>query len=174
MNQEIIKKNPEGYDYIPIEEIENLLDEKCKDWNIHKFKISQVGQKITAEIELYYQLTKNISGTNRIGVSEMTIKEFNNTPFATQILKSECVKNAAKSISEEFGRMLNRGMEENTGNTAKTLKPASVDIVKMAIKEIKCGKSRKERDEIYYKIIAQLEENFLISGEQIEEMKGAI
>lgn len=112
-NPEYVKKNPEGYDYIPIGLVEQTLDEVCQGWTTFdpSFSIVQVGEGYlaTATIVLYFTYEEQSYST--VGAHSMYISQRDlNTNYAATCL-SYAIANAAKRRGIVFGRDLNGRLE---------------------------------------------------------------
>lgn len=112
-NPEHIKKNPEGYDYIPIGLIEQTLDEVCPEWSTldPSFDIIQVGDGYlaTATIMLHFKYQER--NYSSIGAHSMYISPRDlNTNYSATCL-SYAIANAAKRRGIVFGRDLNGRLE---------------------------------------------------------------
>lgn len=112
-NPEYVKKNPEGYDYIPIGLVEQTLDEVCQGWTTFdpSFSIVQVGEGYlaTATIVLYFTYEEQSYST--VGAHSMYISMRDiNTNYAATCL-SYAIANAAKRRGIIFGRDLNGRLE---------------------------------------------------------------
>jgi len=115
-----------GAEYLPIQEIENLLDSYYEGlWNISNLKWSVVANEIcgTLELSVFHPVAKVwITRTGSASVMIMT-KQGQPATIENKIqnclvsmfpkLKSECTKNAAKSLGVIFGRALNRGKDDD-------------------------------------------------------------
>lgn len=108
-NPEHIKKNPEGYDYIPIGLVEQTLDELCPGWSIfdQTFSIVPVGEgylaTATVTLDLQYEDTRfGTAGAHSMYISPRDL----NTNYSATCL-SYAIANAAKRRGILFGRDLN-------------------------------------------------------------------
>jgi len=106
--------------YIPIGEIENLLDELFNlHWSTSNFQWQIQGAKIIGSINLTVVNPVTGGEITRVGAGGFIVSgnefQFNDTTIIIDIetaiaaLKSECIKNAAKSLGNLFGRDINRG-----------------------------------------------------------------
>jgi len=115
-------KQANNADYLPISFIENKLDEIFMGlWSNKNFTSRQIANELVGQIEIeFFHPTAKVWLT-RTGVAAVPI-QFKSGSDITDItnkikntlvkdyphLKSECIKNAAKSIGKMFGRDLNR------------------------------------------------------------------
>lgn len=123
-----IKKNAAARDakYIPIGEVEKLLDEMFAGlWQTHSFEWKVVANELVGSIVLEYfhpvvHVWMKRTGVGAVPVTmtsgskvpEMLEKKIVNACVTVAPhLKAECVKNAARSIGQRFGRDLNRSTE---------------------------------------------------------------
>ena len=126
--QEWVRSNPDGSLYIPINTLEDLLDElEFSTKNFHHFVYkNSYGLILSGSIEL----TVTIDGIQRtfVGAASFELKgcEFHDTAK----LKSECIKNAATDIGRKYGRHINEGRE------AQSPKPPE-EAAKEALKKLK-------------------------------------
>ncbi len=146
-NPDHIKKNPEGYDYIPIGLIEQTLDEICPEWSTLDpyFSIIQVGEGYlaTATIMLHFKYQER--NYSSIGAHSMYISTRDaNTNYAATCL-SYAIANAAKRRGIIFGRDLNGRLE--IGETG--LPVIQLDTSKKTDEEI-----QRELGEITEKVIS--------------------
>ncbi len=110
-----VKKNPDGSLYIPIERVEELLDEltdKC--WgtvNYHQslYMDEEQRQCVYASIELELTIQDEDREINKVLVGSFNCRldQYSPNPYWSGSVKSECVKNAAKDLGRRFGRYLN-------------------------------------------------------------------
>ena len=120
-----IKKNAQARDakYIPIGEVEKLLDEMFGGaWRTHSYQTQTVANELIGSIVLEYLHPVLGVWISRVGsaavpvtmasgskVPEMMEKKIVNALVTVSPhLKAECIKNAARSIGQRFGRDLNR------------------------------------------------------------------
>jgi len=146
-NQEYVKKNPEGYDYIPIGLVEQTLDEICPDWSIFDptFNIDQIGEGYLATATVMLDLKYGDTRFGTVGAHSMYIFPRDlNTNYAATCL-SYAIANAAKRRGIIFGRDLNGRLE--VGETG--LPVIQLDTSKKTDEEI-----QKELGEITEKVIA--------------------
>ena len=131
-NKEEIKINdkitlPDGSHpkYLPISVIESLLDTHFSGlWNAVNFRWEVISNEVVGSIDLkvfhpiakiwitrtgtaaaMIMTTKNLPATVENKIKNTLVKDFPH-------LKSECIKNAAKSLGVRFGRSLNRGKDD--------------------------------------------------------------
>ena len=114
-----IKLTDDGFEYIPIQIIQNYLDELCNEiggtWcasgtyereNRIEGDFKQISGELLLEIA-YYDNNKNIVRVSRPGSSTIILSTKEPTPHYAATLKSEAIKNAAKTLGRRFGRFLN-------------------------------------------------------------------
>lgn len=112
-NPEHIKKNPEGYDYIPIGLVEQTLDEICPGWSTidPSFSIIQVGEGYLATATIMLCFKYEEENYNSVGAHSMYISPRDlNTNYSATCL-SYAIANAAKRRGIIFGRDLNGRLE---------------------------------------------------------------
>lgn len=112
-NPEHIKKNPEGYDYIPIGLVEDVLDTLDMHWQTNNcnFFITPIGDNFlaTAIIDLtftYEGKIKRVTGAHSMFLHE----NGTNTNYSASCI-SYAVVNAAKQTGLLFGRDFNERNE---------------------------------------------------------------
>lgn len=126
---EEIKENPfaNKAKYLPISFVEMELDEMFFGlWQTENFKSQVVVNEIIGQIDLvvYHPVIKEWirrtgNGSTPIqmekgsGITEVQKKIHNTLVKDYPHLKTECIKNAAKSFGKRFGRDLNRNFEDN-------------------------------------------------------------
>ena len=132
-----IKIKGKGILYLPISHIEGLLDALFfGQWETYNFHFERIGNELVGSIELSYTdpitdkiMRKSGGASEQIMVNALTDKEktdmskleksiyaldldSNKKPAALSgligTLKTDCIKNAAKSIGNCFGRSINR------------------------------------------------------------------
>ena len=126
--------------YLPISYVEGLLDALFfAQWDTKNYKYLLIGNELSGDIEFSYQdpITKRertLSGSAAVQIQVNALKEnvkknmkpedvsryaldlHNNKKPAALVgaigtLKTDCIKNAAKSIGNAFGRNLNRDIK---------------------------------------------------------------
>ena len=128
-NPDEVKENPfaNKAKYLPISFIEMELDEMFFGlWQTENFKSQVVVNEIIGQIDLvvYHPVIKEWirrtgTGSTPIqmqrgsGITEVSKKIHNTLVKDYPHLKTECIKNAAKSFGKRFGRDLNRNFEDN-------------------------------------------------------------
>ncbi len=129
-----INKQARGAKYLPIAVIERLLDENYSGlWQTTNFRWQVVANEIIGSIDLQvYHPTERIWIT-RTGSASAMIQTEKGKPIAVESkypntlvkdfphLKTECLKNAAKSLGVRFGRSLNRGEHEEYNYLSDTV-----------------------------------------------------
>lgn len=107
--------------YLPISHIENLLDKFFFGlWSTEDFAWQNIANELVGSITLKVRhpltgelITRTGVGSVQIRVNRETGKKVTNALVADiPHLKSECIKNAAKSIGKIFGRDLSRKSED--------------------------------------------------------------
>lgn len=127
-DQKSIKENPfaNKAKYLPISFIEMKLDEMFFGlWQTENFKSQVVVNEIIGQIDLlvYHPVIKSwirrtgtastpIQMQRGSGITEVEKKIHNTLVKDYPHLKTECIKNAAKSFGKAFGRDLNREFED--------------------------------------------------------------
>ena len=123
-----IAENPmvRGAKFVPISFVEMNLDEMFFGlWQTENFKSQVIVNEIIGQIDLVVFHPVTNSWIRRTGAAAVMIQMTKNSEV-TQVenkikntlvkdyphLKSECVKNAAKSLGKSFGRDLNRKLED--------------------------------------------------------------
>ena len=111
--------------YIPISVIESILDTYYSGlWQTVNFRYSVVANEIIGSIDLqvFHPVAK--VWITRTGTASAMIQTVKDKPATVENkikntlvkdfphLKSECIKNAAKSLGVRFGRALNRGKDD--------------------------------------------------------------
>lgn len=126
--KEDIAENPmvRGAKFIPISFVEMGLDEMFFGlWQTENFKSQVIVNEIIGQIDLVVFHPVTNSWIRRTGAASVMIQMTRNSEV-TQVenkikntlvkdyphLKSECLKNAAKSFGKSFGRDLNRKLED--------------------------------------------------------------
>ncbi len=114
------KHESEGYDYIPIAQIEVDLDYISPEWSTYdmKYAIHTATGKVLCTLQLELPVRDEDSGnrvllirrTGAISFNLEDIQEEAGDPFA--VAKSLCIKNAVRSVGRRFGRELNRSKED--------------------------------------------------------------
>lgn len=146
-NPEYVKKNPEGYDYIPIGLVEQTLDEICPTWTTSNptFCITQIGESYLATATIGLSLKNGNDWMHSSGAHSMYISPRDlNTNYAATCL-SYALANAAKRRGIIFGRDLNGRLE--VGETG--LPVIQLDTSKKTDEEI-----QRELGEITEKVIS--------------------
>jgi|MDSW01.2.fsa_nt_gb hypothetical protein len=111
------------FTYLPISVLENQLDELFLGrWETVEFKWQQIANEIVGSIQLRVCNPITNEWVQRTGAGAVQIRQLKDTPIADILdkkikdtlgmdfphLKSECIKNACKSLGSYFGRNLNR------------------------------------------------------------------
>ena len=121
-----VNKMANNSQYLPIASIEILLDELYSGlWQAVNFRWQNVANEIIGSIDLqvFHPVAKVwITRTGAASVMIQTARD-QEVILANKIkntlvkdfphLKTECIKNAAKSLGSRFGRNLNRGADED-------------------------------------------------------------
>jgi hypothetical protein len=120
--ENIIATNADGGKFIPINELENMLDEL--DWgtrNFHSyiFKDGYANLVIAASLELVVKFKFNGLERERsfVGACSFSLKSIDPNKHFLATAKSECVKNAASDIGKYFGRGLNDDLPPDSEKT---------------------------------------------------------
>lgn len=125
-DQVFINSQANNSKYVPINYIERKLDEMFAGlWSVENFTFQVVVNEIIGQIELkvfhpiaQVWLTRTgvaaviIQQKSGSSIDDVTTKIKNTLVKDAPHLKSECIKNAAKSLGVVFGRNLNRGQED--------------------------------------------------------------
>lgn len=101
----VVKKLPDGAEYIPIGQIEQTLDELFEDWSTgdFKFQVLKAGNFWFADAScILYVGNRHMQGAVTFQISSKD----NNMDFSATAL-SFCISNAAKRLGIRFGRALN-------------------------------------------------------------------
>ncbi len=120
--------------YLPIAVIERLLDENYSGlWQTANFRWEVIANEVVGSIDLQvFHPTAKIWIT-RTGAASAMIQTQKGQPIAVEHkhpntlvkdfphLKTECLKNAAKSLGVRFGRSLNRGEFEDYNYLSNTV-----------------------------------------------------
>lgn len=123
-NKQEIKVNnmANNSQYLPISVIESLLDTHYAGlWNAVNFRWEVIANEVVGSIDLsvFHPVAK--VWITRTGIGATMIQVAKDKPLTMEFkikntlvkdfphLKSECIKNAAKSLGVRFGRSLNRG-----------------------------------------------------------------
>lgn len=102
-----IQKDEQGFDHIPIGIVEELLD-NFDNWNATDFKytVSRVGNNSIADASILLTVQYNDKVIKRTGAK--TIPVYSSTDNnLSEAAKSICIRNAAKTLGNRFGRSLN-------------------------------------------------------------------
>jgi len=128
LNQEptnILKRS--GFDYLPVSHIETLLDEifGAGCWSCEMQSIQVIGNEILGICNLKVFHPILLQWITRTGTAATQIRQSKgaeNTDVNAKLknalemdvphLKSDCLKNAAKTLGRVFGRDLNRAFED--------------------------------------------------------------
>ena len=109
----LLRFNPDGSRYIPIQTLEILLDEykwSTKNFHYQVFKngYSDICIAASLELEINYTSTDGaLLSRTFVGACSFSIKSIEPNTHFLATAKSECVKNAASDIGVYFGRGLN-------------------------------------------------------------------
>lgn len=104
-----VRTREDGVVYIPIEIVEDKLNKLFPGWSTHDFKQLVGNQHVVGSLELLVQYPGRDYATSRVGAGAVQIEVLEKEPGH---LKADCIKNAAKSLGNTFGRSLLRGQEE--------------------------------------------------------------
>ena len=116
------KHKTQGFEYIPIEQIEADLDSIFNgQWEYYDFTYQAIGNEITGSLTLRFFHPVSKQWLRRVGAGAVQVRFKKDTDIldirnkittALQMdlphLKSECLKNAVQSIGRIFGRNLRR------------------------------------------------------------------
>jgi len=106
-------KTDNGYNFIPIRKLENILDDlnwSTKQFSHQIFKDGYANLCVAASIELEINYkTEDGSLVTRtfVGACNFSLISLEPNPHFLATAKSECIKNAASDIGEYFGRGMN-------------------------------------------------------------------
>lgn len=116
-----------GFEYLPISHYEMLLDELfLQQWTTQNFQYKQILNEITASLELVVLHPITGRELKRVGAASIVIQQKSQSNISTLVenkiknalelglprLKTECIKNACKSLGKRFGRDINRKIED--------------------------------------------------------------
>lgn len=107
-----ITYNPDGSRYIPINTVEDILDNfkwSTKNFHFQLFKDGYANIIVAASIELI--IDDNGKERSFVGGANLSIKSIEPNTHYIATVKSECIKNAASDIGKLFGRHLNDEIE---------------------------------------------------------------
>lgn len=159
--------------HVPIGEIESLLDECFFGmWKTHSFNYQREFNEVVGSLVLEVKHPITGEWVQRTGAAAIIIMQdsgakiadFNTTkkPNALDLgfpkLKAECIKNAAISIGNIFGRDLNRKTKAVYEPMFKELPPHEMENI---LTHISKGKNKNT-------MLAYASANFLVSEEQKE------
>lgn len=125
-NEVKTNKLANGSQYLPINYVERRLDEIYSGlWQTANFKFEVIVNEIVGQIDLMVfhptaevwltrtgVASKMIQQKKDSDISDVSAKIKNALEKMAPALKSECIKNAAKSLGVNFGRNLNRGQDD--------------------------------------------------------------
>jgi len=152
-SERVVKRNPHAGNslYIPISEVEMTLDKMFQGlWQTRNFSHQVVTNEIVGSLELgvyHPHLREWIwrTGTASVMIQQKRGSEI--TDIGAKIkntlvkdfphLKTECVKNAARSLGKLFGRDLNRDDESPymPGSTEEAIANAEIDKILKQIED---------------------------------------
>jgi len=127
-NPAIVKINTmaKGAKYLPIGEVETLLDDIFMGlWSTENFRWQVIANEIVGSLDLVVIHPATGRELRRTGAGAVMIQIQSGKPMVVENkitntltkdfphLKAECLKNAAKSIGEALGRNLNRQVEDH-------------------------------------------------------------
>lgn len=135
-----LKKHPlGGFDYLPIDKVELLLDTLFKSWSIKVINYQVIANSITVQVELtvkYYDGTsRTIHGLGAAPIhTEKGASPVDHSKILTDSVmkalpaaKSFAIKDAAEHLGEIFGRNVNR---KDTANYIDlTTKSGLADVI---------------------------------------------
>lgn len=110
--------------YLPIAEVERLLDEFFPGWTTTAFTWQVIANELVGSLELVVHHPTTGAEMRRVGAAAVMIQTRSGQPQVVENkiintlsrdmphLKAECLKNAAKSLGAIFGRNLNREAED--------------------------------------------------------------
>lgn len=169
-----INKLAKNAKYIPIGDVEKKLDEFYFGlWNTKNFNVQIIANEIIGNIELsvFHPIAK--VWITRIGAASVMIltkadmppivdnKIINTLTRDFPHLKSECIKNAAKSLGVAFGRDLNRddyGEYEFIDEQKENFVNKLIEIIKNKNPNISEEKLKFQRNNAMNQSIAKLKE----------------
>lgn len=111
--ENLIQANSDGGKFIPINDLEDLLDPlewSTRNFNHQIFKNGYADLVVAASLELVITI-RETSGVERqrsfVGACSFSLNSIAPNDHFLATAKSECVKNAASDIGRYFGRHLN-------------------------------------------------------------------
>tara|TARA_S200002703_G_C3800972_1_gene247537 strand:- start:2270 stop:2911 length:642 start_codon:yes stop_codon:yes gene_type:complete len=144
-----VKEHPfaRGVKYIPIGQVENLLDTIFLDWRIEIISTSQLFNSVAVQVRLHYLNPVNgewsyHDGVGAVGIqtdkgkaaSDLTAVKQDSVMKALPAAKSYAIKDAAEHLGAIFGRDLNR-KEEYAFNRTRLNKEEQLDEIKLLYME---------------------------------------
>lgn len=127
--ENIIQANTDGGKFIPINDLEDLLDPlewSTRNFNYHIFKNGYADLVIAASLELVITI-RETTGVERqrsfVGACSFSLNSIAPNSHFLATAKSECVKNAASDIGRYFGRHLNDDFVPAQNNAPPTERP---------------------------------------------------
>lgn len=122
-DQDMVKINrmANNAPYLPISHIENLLDKYFFGlWSIDNFQYQTIANELAGSLELRvrHPLTGETIVRTGVGAVQIRINSNSGEKIKNALvadmghLKSECLKNAAKSLGNVFGRNIGRKIED--------------------------------------------------------------
>jgi hypothetical protein len=155
-DQAELQRTPDGKaQYLPIDFIETRLDEVFFGlWETHDFKYINIGGQLAGHITL--EITHPLTGNKlkRIGAAGVTVQQ-GMADLQVPELKTECIKNAAKSLGKSFGRSLNRKFTDKYEPLIKEITPESLK----ALMDEKIDKLNEQEQADILRIINEREAN---------------
>jgi len=142
-----VKTREDGVVYIPIEIIEDKLNRLFPGWSTKEFKQLVGNNHVVGSLELIVPFPAFVGLVTRIGAGAVQIESLEKEPGH---LKADCIKNAAKSLGNTFGRSLLRGQEEVIDSFE--IKPETIE------ERIKGCKSQEELSD-YYREVPTVQRN---------------
>lgn len=156
--------------YLPISFVENKLDEVFSGlWQIKNFRWQVIANEIVGSIELgvYHPILKEwiwregagatmIQQQKGSDITDISAKHKNTLVKDFPHLKTECLKNAARSLGKMFGRDLNREFEDSYTPIQDTVEAQGI------MAQIKRAKSTNE-------IVKIVNENNLGNNAEVAE-----
>lgn len=150
--------------YLPIAEVERLLDEFFPGWTTTAFSWQVIANEIVGSLELVVHHPTTGAEMRRVGAAAVMIqtrsgqaptvdnKIINTLSKDMPHLKAECLKNAAKSLGTIFGRNLNRDAEDEYQPLTEQVAQLEADVQR-ALELLKTAKvSDDTRDKIVRRI----------------------
>lgn len=122
----IICQNDQGFDYIPIRDLEDTLDEYDPFWarENHRYHFVEVGDYLylSTSIQIVVVASRVLTGG-----SMLKLNDYPDNENIIQTGISEATKAAAKVLGRRFGKYLNENRRETPAREPKTIKKLPAD-----------------------------------------------